>query len=67
MENAVCAAVSVPELNVSFSLEDTKASNTAEVFEGTMFDPFYYISMTQKIRVGEESCICLKVRKLSQQ
>lgn len=66
MENAVCAAVSVPELNVSFSLEGTKASNTAEVFEGTMFDPFYYISMTQKIRVGEESCICLKVRKLSQ-
>ena len=67
MENAICATVSVPELSVSFSLEDMNGNNTAEVFEGTMFDPFYYISMTQKIRVGEESCICLKIRKLSQQ
>lgn len=69
MENAIRATATVPELNVFFSLENAKGNgdSSAEVFEGTMFDPFYYISMTQNIRVGEESCICLTVKRLSQQ
>ena len=67
MRNATCVAAMVPELNVSISLEGAEGTSSAEMFEGTMFDPFYYISMAQNIRIGEESNIWLKIRKLPQQ
>ena len=66
INNAKLVGAKVPMINTVFEYETNVIDSEAEVQEGAMFDPYYYLSMTQYVKVGEESSICLRIKKLEQ-
>lgn len=54
----------IPMLNSILEFTCNSSNCKGEIHEGSMFDPYYYLSLTQFLKVGEESEICLRIKRL---
>ena len=63
-ENVTLLTAKVPALNTEFAFESDKEGTVGEVCEGSMTSPFYLMNMTQYVKAGEESSVCLKIKSL---
>ena len=57
------AGAYIPMLNCSIELISDNFNSVGTISEGAMFNPYYSFKVTDSIKVGEESNICLAIRK----
>lgn len=63
VQNALCVGVEIPMLNCKIELSSTADNASGSINEGAMFNPSYTFKLTEALHVGEESNICLKIKK----
>ncbi len=63
-ENATVLSAKVPMINTQFTFETDIDGTVGEIREGAMFSPNYSLCMTQYVKAGEESSICLRIKSL---
>ena len=63
-ENATKLSAKVPMINTEFSFESDIDGTVGEIREGAMFKPYYSLCMTQYVKAGEESSVCLRIKNL---
>ena len=51
-------------LNTEFSFESDLDGTVGEIREGAMAKPYYTMCMTQYVKAGEESSVCLRIKNL---
>lgn len=66
VNNARIVGAKIPMINTVFEFESVKDGTIAEIQEGAMFQPHYTLIMSQNVKAGEESSICLKIKNLEQ-
>ena len=64
LENATLLNAKVPMLNTEFSFESDLDGTVGEIREGAMTKPYYTMCMTQYVKAGEESSVCLRIKNL---
>ena len=63
VSNAKCVGADIPMLNCKIEFNCDSEGVTGNISEGSMFSPSYSFKLTQTLRVGEESNICLAIKK----
>lgn len=64
LENATLLSAKVPMLSTEFSFESDLEGTVGEIREGAMAKPYYSMCMTQYVKAGEESSVCLRIKNL---
>jgi len=64
LENVATISAKVPAINVEVTFESDAECTFGEICEGGMTKPFYTMCMTQYVKAGEESNVCLRIKGL---